>query len=97
MTGEKLGGSDNLPTEAASDYLRSRGVTVAPTTLKQWRYLGRGPAYHREISSGRVFYRQPDLDAFSTSSMQRIEPGAKAVEAGRSAEARQPSVTQPSV
>lgn len=94
MGSEKVVGDHKLPTSAASKYLRQLGMSIEPTTLKQWRWLEKGPAYYREL--GRVYYRPADLDAFSTSSVQRIEPGGKAVEGSRSAEVRQPYITQPS-
>ena len=63
----------DMSTVAAAEW-----VTAAPTTLKQWRNLNKGPAYHREIELGRVLDRQPDLEAFSSSSLKRIEPRAEA-------------------
>jgi excisionase family DNA binding protein len=46
-----------LDTEEAAEYMR-----VPAGTLRQWRYLGRGPAY---VHVGRaVRYREGDLDAW---------------------------------
>lgn len=60
--------SDELFDESgAGAYLRK-----APGTLKQWRYLGEGPAYVRVGRSIR--YLKADLDAFLASN--RIDPSA---------------------
>jgi hypothetical protein len=72
---DHMKGEEKLPSSAASEYLRERGILVEPATLKQWRTRNKGPAYYVDFS-GRVYYRPVDLDAFSTSAVQRIEPGA---------------------
>lgn len=41
-----------------------------PRTLREWRYLGTGPAYYR--IEQRIRYRLDDLDAFMASA--RVEP-----------------------
>jgi hypothetical protein len=63
--------SDEMMGEpAAAEYLGE----VPPATLRQWRYLGKGPAY---VKLGRhVRYRKSDLDAFITG--HRFDPGAVA-------------------
>jgi Helix-turn-helix domain len=58
--------SDMLPEDAASDYLGD----VPERTLRQWRYLGKGPAY---VKVGRhVRYLRSDLDAFVAE--HRVKP-----------------------
>lgn len=37
-------------------------VGQKPGTLRQWRTLGRGPAYHKK--GRRIFYKKSDLDAW---------------------------------
>lgn len=37
-------------------------VGQKPATLRQWRTLGKGPAYHKK--GRRVFYKKSDLDAW---------------------------------
>ena len=71
---------DLLPTSAASEYLKERGVRLNATTLKHYRWLGKGPAYHRDRTSGAIFYDPVDLDAWSTTSapdLQRVDPEAE--------------------
>jgi len=49
---------DMLTTKEAAGLLG-----IKPTTLRQWRYLGRGPAfvkYHGD--RGRCMYRRRDVD-----------------------------------
>jgi hypothetical protein len=59
---------DMLPEGAAAAYLGE----VPEGTMRQWRYLGKGPAY---VKIGRhVRYRRADLDAFIAA--QRVDPGA---------------------
>ncbi len=41
-----------------------------PKTLAQWRYLGKGPAYHKV--GGSIRYLQADLDAFLAE--HRVDP-----------------------
>lgn len=54
--------SDMLPAVAAGAYLGGEDEPVPDRTLRQWRYLGVGPAY---VKVGRhVRYRRSDLDAF---------------------------------
>ena len=54
------------PPSPARDFLNpaeaARLLRVQPATLRQWRYLKRGPAYHRV--GGRVVYSAADLAAF---------------------------------
>lgn len=59
----------HLLTEAeAADYLHD----IPPGTLRQWRHLGRGPAY---VRLGRhVRYRPEDLDAFIQANRVEREP-----------------------
>jgi excisionase family DNA binding protein len=45
-----------LTTDEAAAYL-----SVKPSTLRQWRYAGRGPAYSK-INARLVRYQKPDLD-----------------------------------
>lgn len=55
-----------LDEEASSKYLGG----VPEGTLRQWRYLGKGPAY---VKIGRhVRYRRADLDMFIAA--QRVDP-----------------------
>lgn len=44
--------------EEAAAYLR-----ISPQTLRRWRSVGRGPAYHK--IGGAVRYRLADLDTFA--------------------------------
>lgn len=52
---------DMLTTKQAAEALG-----IESDTLRKWRYLGKGPAYHRYPSvnggSGRCYYRQRDVD-----------------------------------
>jgi hypothetical protein len=41
-------------------------------TLRQWRHLNRGPAYHKQM--GHVFYIEKDLIDFTMGN--RIDPAA---------------------
>jgi Helix-turn-helix domain len=62
--------TDMLPEDAASDYLGD----VPERTLRQWRYLGKGPAY---VKVGRhVRYLKRDLDAFIQA--RRVDPQSAA-------------------
>ena len=47
-------------------------LNVAPGTLKQWRYLGKGPAFVRIGRHAR--YLRSDLDAYITGN--RVDPSA---------------------
>jgi Helix-turn-helix domain len=63
---EQLRDAGLLDESAASDYLGG----VPERTLRQWRYLGKGPAY---VKVGRApRYRREDLDAFIAG--HRIDP-----------------------
>jgi len=53
--------------EEASEHLR-----LAPGTLRQWRYRGRGPAFVRV--GGKVRYRRGDLDAWVE--RNRVDPAS---------------------
>lgn len=53
----------------AAEYLGLGG----PQTLRNWRHLGRGPAYCR--LGRRIVYRREDLDRFLESG--RIDPEAR--------------------
>lgn len=57
------------PREAA-EYLGS-----SPRTLREWRYLERGPAYH--VLEGRIRYRTDDLDTYLAS--VRVDPTTPSV------------------
>jgi hypothetical protein len=61
--------SDMLAEEAAGVYLGD----IPARTLRQWRYLGRGPAYCKV--EGHVRYRRADLDAYLAE--RRISPGPR--------------------
>ena len=62
--------TDPLMQEAeAAQYLGMKS-----STLRQWRYQARGPAYHKFGS--RVFYRVSDIERFMEQSRVSIEPGA---------------------
>jgi hypothetical protein len=37
-------------------------INQKSTTLRQWRTLGKGPAYHKK--GRRIFYKKNDLDAW---------------------------------
>jgi hypothetical protein len=50
--------SDLLTEQSAADH-----VNLAAGTLRQWRYLGQGPAYIK-LNGGRIRYRRRDLDAW---------------------------------
>jgi Helix-turn-helix domain len=56
---------EKFDTKAAANYLG-----LAPQTLNNWRFLRRGPAYHRV--GRRIYYLRADLDAFF--SQGRIVP-----------------------
>lgn len=64
--------SEKLSSRAAATYLRDKGLPVEPTTLKQWRWQKKGPAYYSELR--RIYYRPRDLDAFVAASVRRIDP-----------------------
>lgn len=53
----------------AADYLGLKG----PQTMRNWRHLGRGPAYCR--LGRRIVYRQEDLDQFLAAG--RVDPEAR--------------------
>jgi hypothetical protein len=55
-----------LDTEQASAYLRERGVSAAPSTLRRMRSrsVGGGPAFYRVGGRGPVRYRPKDLIAW---------------------------------
>ncbi len=59
---------EKFDTKAAAKYLG-----VAPQTLHNWRFLRRGPAYHRV--GRRIYYLRSDLDAFF--SLGRIVPAGQ--------------------
>ena len=46
---------------------------MAPRTLAQWRWQGRGPRYLK--IGGRVIYRQPDINAFEAASLHENTVG----------------------
>lgn len=48
---------DVLDEKQAADYIGQK-----PGTLRQWRSLSRGPAYHKK--GRRVLYKKSDLDAW---------------------------------
>jgi hypothetical protein len=51
-----------LDTEAAGRYLGGEDNPIPEPTMRQWRWLGRGPRY---VHVGRaVRYRKSDLDAW---------------------------------
>lgn len=55
--------------EEAAAYLRQ-----APTTLRQWRHLRKGPAW---VKVGkRALYRRSDLEAYVNE--RRVDPSARA-------------------
>jgi Helix-turn-helix domain len=58
---------DLLDEAAASEYLGD----VPERTLRQWRYLGKGPAYVK-VGPKHVRYRRADLDAFIAGG--RVDP-----------------------
>lgn len=49
-----------LTTRPAADYIRERGISLAHTTLQDWRIQKRGPAWSKV--AGRVYYAPEDLD-----------------------------------
>jgi hypothetical protein len=55
-----------LDTDQASAYLRERGVSAAPSTLRRMRSrsVGGGPAFYRVGGRGPVRYRPTDLIAW---------------------------------
>lgn len=61
---------DMLDEAAAGIYLGGDDEPIPTGTLRQWRYLNKGPAYSK---IGRhVRYRVDDLDAFIAA--QRVDP-----------------------
>jgi Helix-turn-helix domain len=58
---------DRLTEKAAAEYL-----DIPAGTLRNWRFVGKGPAYFRIGSAVR--YEVADLDAF----VQRVEPASAA-------------------
>lgn len=50
------------PKEILDEKQAAEYVGQKPGTLRQWRTLGRGPAYHKK--GRRVFYKKSDLDAW---------------------------------
>jgi hypothetical protein len=63
-----------LDTEQASAYLRERGVSAAPSTLRRMRSrsVGGGPAFYRVGGRGPVRYRPVDLIAWVET--RRVNP-----------------------
>jgi hypothetical protein len=62
VQGKLRGSVPELLTEAeAAEYIRR-----PKATLRQWRYLARGPAFVKQGTEKRsyVFYRRSDLDAW---------------------------------
>jgi hypothetical protein len=54
-----------------SRYGAANYLGLSPRTLDAQRALGRGPAYYR-TSTGRIFYRQEDLDAYQKSRTEGV-------------------------
>jgi predicted DNA-binding transcriptional regulator AlpA len=48
-------------------------LSMAPGTLRQWRYLGQGPPFIK-MGTGRIRYRASDLDAWLRD--QTVDPRA---------------------
>lgn len=59
---------DLLDEREAAAFLRQ-----APTTLRQWRHLGKGPAFSRV--GKRALYRRSDLEAYVDE--RRVDPAAR--------------------
>lgn len=58
-----------LDTEAAGRYLGGEDTPIPEATMRQWRFLGRGPEF---VHSGRaVRYRKSALDAFADANTVR--------------------------
>jgi hypothetical protein len=63
-----------LDTEQASAFLRERGVSAAPSTLRRMRSrsVGGGPVFYRVGGRGPVRYRPTDL--ISWVEQRRVDP-----------------------
>jgi hypothetical protein len=68
-----------LDTEQASAFLRDRGVSAAPSTLRRMRSrsVGGGPAFYRVGGRGPVRYRPADLIAWVE--QRRVDPPGRIV------------------
>lgn len=53
---------ETKPREILDEKQAAEHVGQKPGTLRQWRILAKGPAYHKK--GRRVFYKKSDLDAW---------------------------------
>ena len=56
-----------LKTKQASEWLWERRISIAPATLRQWRWAGRGPRFTKLHKGGPAYYLQSDLETWIAS------------------------------
>jgi hypothetical protein len=70
-----------LGTTRAAQWLADLGFRVSPATLRQWRWKGCGPRFHKLTDGGEAYYLIADLQGYVESRVY-YNTGELAVGAG---------------